>query len=220
MVAAIVTSMFAIYLVDRFEDRRISDAAEVLVFELHGPARAHMTVAETVADENQEMSHTGILFAVFGESSGRARAERARVVARCQRRRDRTLPAADRQRLQLAEPRGEVVVYGDVMLLGTLISNALEFGSLVRVAVLEADNEAVLLISDDGPGVPVGDRQRVFEPFVRVRSAAARRVPGHGLGLALIAHVARWHGGSAKFIDGSPGAHLEVRLPRRSASSR
>lgn len=132
------------------------------------------------------------------------------------------LPAADRHRLHLAEPRGDVVVYGDVMLLGTLISNAIsnafKFGSAVRVAAFESGDDAVLLISDDGPGVPIEDRQRVFEPFIRVRSVAARRIPGHGLGLALIAHVARWHGGSARFIDGAPGAHLEVRLPRRSAS--
>lgn len=128
------------------------------------------------------------------------------------------LPALDRQRVQLGAPRGEVIVRGDTTLLGTLfsnaLSNALKFGRTVSVATFEDGDDAVLLIGDDGPGVPSDQREYVFEPFARVTSAALAHVPGHGLGLALISHVARRHGGSAKFIDGPAGAHLEIRLPR------
>jgi signal transduction histidine kinase len=73
----------------------------------------------------------------------------------------------------------------------------------------------VLQVDDDGPGVSPDQRTRVFEPFVRAPIAVERQISGHGLGLALIAHVARRHGGIARFIDGDPGAHLEIRLPRR-----
>ncbi len=128
------------------------------------------------------------------------------------------LPEAERQRVTLRAPRGDVVVRGDAALLGTLFSNALanalKFGDLVQVAVFEASGEVVLLVDDDGVGVCADQRTRVFEPFTRAPLAIERRFPGHGLGLALIAHVARRHGGSARFVDGPPGAHLEVRLPR------
>jgi two-component system OmpR family sensor kinase len=128
------------------------------------------------------------------------------------------LPAPDRQRVKLGAPRGDAIVRGDTTLLGILfsnaLSNALKFGRTVSVAAFEDGEDAVLLIGDDGPGVPPDRREHVFEAFVRVVAASQPHVPGHGLGLALISHVARRHGGSAKFIDGPSGAHLEVRLPR------
>ncbi len=128
------------------------------------------------------------------------------------------LPEPEQKRVTLGSPRGDVVVCGDAALLGTLISNALanslKFGSLVRVAVFETNGEVVLQVDDDGVGVSADQRTRVFEPFIRAPVAIEQHIPGHGLGLALIAHVARRHGGSARFLDGPPGAHLEVRLPR------
>ena len=129
------------------------------------------------------------------------------------------LPDAERQRVRLHAPRGGVVVRGDEALLGMLFSNALsnglKFGKRVEVSTYEANDEVILLVDDDGPGVAPDQRTVVFEPFVRAPLAVERQISGHGLGLALIAHVARRHGGSAHFIDGSPGAHLEIRLPRR-----
>ncbi len=129
------------------------------------------------------------------------------------------LPEQDRRRVRLNAPRGNVVVRGDEALLGMMfsnaLSNALKFGKGVDVSTFEADEEVVLLVDDDGPGVLPAERMSVFEPFVRSPMAVERKISGHGLGLALIAHVARRHGGSARFIDGTPGAHLEIRLPRR-----
>jgi two-component system OmpR family sensor kinase len=129
------------------------------------------------------------------------------------------LPDVDRRRVRLHSPRGNVVVRGDEALLGMLfsnaLSNALKFGRLVEVSAFEAEDDVVLQVDDDGPGVSPDQRTRVFEPFVRAPIAMERQISGHGLGLALIAHVARRHGGSARFIDGDPGAHLEIRLPRR-----
>ena len=131
------------------------------------------------------------------------------------------LPDADRARVQLAEVRGDVVVRGDTTLLGLLLcnglSNALKFGSRVRVSTFEELEDAVLLLEDDGPGIPMEQRALAFEPFVRLAAQARPPIPGHGLGLALIAHVARRHGGQARFISGTPGAHLEIRLPRQKA---
>ena len=129
------------------------------------------------------------------------------------------LPDTDRKRVRLNAPRGNVVVRGDEALLGMLfsnaLSNALKFGQRVEVSTFEAEEDVVLVVDDDGPGVSPDQRTAVFEPFVRAPIAVERQIVGHGLGLALIAHVARRHGGSARFIDGEPGAHLEIRLPRR-----
>jgi len=129
------------------------------------------------------------------------------------------LPDTDRSRVRLHAPRGNVVVRGDEALLGMLfsnaLSNALKFGRKVEVSAFEGEEDVVLQVDDDGPGVSPDQRTRVFEPFVRAPIAVERQISGHGLGLALIAHVARRHGGSARFIDGEPGAHLEIRLPRR-----
>ena len=129
------------------------------------------------------------------------------------------LPEVDRQRVRLHAPRGSVVVRGDEALLGMLFSNALsnglKFGKRVEVSTYEASDDVILLVDDDGPGVSPDQRTVVFEPFVRAPLAVERQISGHGLGLALIAHVARRHGGSARFIDGGSGAHLEIRLPRR-----
>ena len=129
------------------------------------------------------------------------------------------LPESERARVQLEEAQGEVVVRGDSALLGLLftngLGNALKFGKQVQVRAFQDASDAVLCVDDDGPGVPVEQRELAFEPFVRLATSCKPAVPGHGLGLALIAHVARRHGGQARFVDGPPGAHLEIRLPRQ-----
>ena len=100
------------------------------------------------------------------------------------------------------------------MLFSNALSNALKFGRKAEVTVFEAEVDVVLQVDDDGPGVAPDQRTRVFEPFVRAPLAVERHISGHGLGLALISHVARRHGGSARFIDADAGARLEIRLPR------
>ncbi|MEO8182263.1 MAG: HAMP domain-containing sensor histidine kinase [Deltaproteobacteria bacterium] len=131
------------------------------------------------------------------------------------------VPQAERTRIQLLEARGDVVVRGDTALLGLLfcnsLSNALKFGCRVSVSTFEDRADAVLRVDDDGPGIPAEQRRLAFEPFVRLATQVRPPIPGHGLGLALIAHVARRHGGQARFVGGAPGAHLEIRLPRQKA---
>jgi signal transduction histidine kinase len=127
----------------------------------------------------------------------------------------RGLPPAEQQRLQAGEC--DALVRGDSVLLTTLfansLNNALKFGSAVSVRLSRQSGEAIVDIDDDGPGVAADARERVFEPFYREPSRASR-VPGHGLGLALVRHVAESHGGSARFVDKpSRGARLQIRLP-------
>ncbi|MGE0791447.1 MAG: sensor histidine kinase [Sandaracinaceae bacterium] len=109
------------------------------------------------------------------------------------------------------------MVVGDATVLTAVVSNAignaLKYSAgPVRVLVREESEHVVLRVDDEGPGIALEHRDRAFEGFFR--APAHRGAEGHGIGLALIAHVVRAHGGSARFVDGSPGAHLEVRLPR------
>jgi signal transduction histidine kinase len=127
------------------------------------------------------------------------------------------LPAEEAARISIEEET-DACVLGDAPALGMLVSNglsnALKFGNRVRLEIRSMDGTAVLAIEDDGPGVPEGDRARMFEPFAR--GGGAKRVPGHGLGLALVAHVAKRHRGRALLTGARhvpKGTRLEVQLP-------
>jgi two-component system, OmpR family, sensor histidine kinase PhoQ len=103
-------------------------------------------------------------------------------------------------------------------LLGNLLDNACKWcrGRVRFSAALDpaADprQRLALIIEDDGPGISATDRERVLERGVR----ADEKVPGHGLGLAMVHDTVDLYGG-ALAIDGSPlgGARLTVRLPGR-----
>jgi signal transduction histidine kinase len=69
----------------------------------------------------------------------------------------------------------------------------------------------VILIRDQGPGVPAGELERIFEPFYRVAEARDRDTGGEGIGLAITAQVMKAHGGWARAANG-PNGGLEVRL--------
>ena len=67
-------------------------------------------------------------------------------------------------------------------------------------------------VADDGPGVPAAERERLFDRFYRLERS--RSTPGSGLGLALVAAVARLHGASVSLADAGPGPGRAGRLPR------
>jgi signal transduction histidine kinase len=70
---------------------------------------------------------------------------------------------------------------------------------------------AEIIVTDRGPGVPSSDRDRVLDRFVRLE--ASRSEPGSGLGLSLVAAVARLHGGSLRLEDNRPGLKVVLSLP-------
>jgi two-component system OmpR family sensor kinase len=95
--------------------------------------------------------------------------------------------------------------------LGNLVENALMHGSsAVRV---RAGPGPTLTVEDDGPGLPPGDRERLFEPFRRGASAPPG---GAGLGLAIVARVQRAHGGAVEAGD-APEGGARFRLSYRPA---
>jgi signal transduction histidine kinase len=100
--------------------------------------------------------------------------------------------------------------------LANVVDNAIKHGRLggrVRVTVGEADRGAFMAVSDDGPGIPVAERERVFKRFFRLERG--RRTQGNGLGLSLVAAVARLHGAQITLTDTTPGLELRLWFPRR-----
>ena len=102
--------------------------------------------------------------------------------------------------------------------LANLIDNAIKYGegraeTSPRVVVSTArDGDAVVFsVADNGPGIPEGDRERVLQRFVRLEES--RSQPGSGLGLSLVAAVARLHHGTLELGDGKPGLVVTIRLP-------
>ncbi|MEQ0560190.1 ATP-binding protein [Amycolatopsis sp. NEAU-NG30] len=96
-------------------------------------------------------------------------------------------------------------------LVRNLVDNAQRHAvSRVVVTVSVVDGYALLVVDDDGPGIPEGERERVFDRFVRLDDARARDDGGSGLGLAIVADIVRVHGGTV-LVDG--GSRFVVRLP-------
>lgn len=118
-----------------------------------------------------------------------------------------------------------VVVNGDEdalrRLIENLVANAQRHAGTVQVSTSTRGATAVLDVDDDGPGIPMADRERVFERWVRLDDARTRAEGGVGLGLALVREIARMHGGHVSVLD-SPlgGARLHLELPRGRAPGR
>ncbi len=94
-----------------------------------------------------------------------------------------------------------------------LLDNATRHASArVTVALAADDHHATLVVADDGPGIPVADRERVFERFGRLDTARTRD-GGTGLGLAIVKEIVEAHGGTVEVADAAIGARLVVRLP-------
>ncbi len=123
------------------------------------------------------------------------------------------------------QPGDEVPVFGDPtrlhQLLGNLLSNAIKFsprGGRVHVIVDNVDSYARVQVLDEGPGIPEGERDQLFERFYRLASSTEMGVPGTGLGLAIAKSVAEAHEGFVDIVD-TPGwsTTFRVFLPLRTS---
>ncbi|WP_239513637.1 cell wall metabolism sensor histidine kinase WalK [Streptosporangium sp. 'caverna'] len=113
---------------------------------------------------------------------------------------------------------GAIVVTGDALDLGrvlvNLVDNALRHTTAPVVVELRTEGaDAILTVTDDGPGIPEPDRERVFDRFTRLDSARSRDEGGAGLGLAIVRETVHAHGGAVHLEDASPGLRAVVRLP-------
>ncbi len=118
-----------------------------------------------------------------------------------------------------ADAPAPCLVAGDPDALSRLVVNLLDnavrhAASQVCVSVRGDDGWAVLVVSDDGPGIPAEDAERAFGRFSRLDNARSRTgEEGAGLGLAIVRSTAEAHGGSVTLGDAGPGLRAVVRLP-------
>jgi signal transduction histidine kinase len=99
--------------------------------------------------------------------------------------------------------------------LQNLIDNALAYGRRADITLREESGALNIAITDDGPGIPEGDIERVFEPFYRVEGSRNRNTGGSGLGLSIARNIAQAHGGSVRLRNLSHGGlEATLRIPR------
>ena len=137
--------------------------------------------------------------------------------------------AADRGVRLVAEDvaGGQTTVNGDrdrlVQLMLILFDNAFDHsppGGTVTVGVRRVDRTVEVAVADEGPGIPVAERERVFEPFERLPGVRRDSSSGTGLGLAIARRIATAHGATIR-IDDSPagGARFIVAFPALAGAS-
>jgi signal transduction histidine kinase/CheY-like chemotaxis protein len=130
------------------------------------------------------------------------------------------LPSADLKGLKLVIDAPKLQGVGDAARLRLafwhLLSNAVKFspqGGAVRAALAAERGQAVLTVSDDGPGVEPALRGQLFDRTRAYAPDRKARPRGLGLGLAVVRAVAELHGGSVSCPEGGRGGRFELRLP-------
>jgi two-component system, NtrC family, sensor histidine kinase GlrK len=118
-------------------------------------------------------------------------------------------PLADRGKLRL--------------ILDNLLSNAIKFtprGGTISIHARGEREQLVLDVMDSGPGIPVEERNRIFEAFYQGKTPQGGHVKGTGIGLSVVTEFVNAHGGSIEILEApAGGAHFRVRLPMRHSAS-
>lgn len=127
-------------------------------------------------------------------------------------------PIAAEQGMWIEQHSVAVVVAGDpdqlFQMVINLLDNAIKYGpvrSRIGVSASHQDDSAVIEIEDRGEGIPVAERQRVFDRFQRLQ--AERSTPGTGLGLSLVRAIVQRHRGQIVLLDADPGLRVRITLP-------
>jgi len=128
-------------------------------------------------------------------------------------------PVAEEKNVALECPAsGAASIFGNRNLvtqaLANLVDNAIKYtpqGGHVQITLTHTPDGASLCVADTGPGIGESDRARVLDRFVRLE--ASRNSPGTGLGLSLVAAVARLHGATFSLRDNNPGLRAALLFP-------
>lgn len=121
--------------------------------------------------------------------------------------------------LFIASSAQELQVQGDpeylAMLIHNLLQNALRYGrGRVQLSLQRLGDQVQLQVDDNGPGIPGAERAKVLKPFYR-SAGSHHQGRGHGLGLAIVARIAQWHGAELRLGESDELAGLSVSLMLR-----
>ena len=100
-------------------------------------------------------------------------------------------------------------------ILSNLIGNAEKYasdGGYIEISTEARDSHTVIAVKDRGPGIPVGERRRIFQPFYRISNKLSDGVSGAGIGLAISQKLAEALGGRITVADAKPGALFTVTI--------
>jgi signal transduction histidine kinase len=196
---------------------RMKGRLEMLLREKPDTEAQRLAIERTIDDADQLLATFTALLSIADAESGTARATMmpldlgtlaADIV-------DLYGPAAEERVIAMLYDEGHGTVLGSRQLLfqalANLVDNAIKNtpdGGTISLAVQTGAGKVRLVVADTGPGIPETDRDRVLEPFVRLDSS--RSTPGSGLGLALVAAIARLHGARVELDDNRPGLSVAL----------
>jgi len=135
------------------------------------------------------------------------------VISEVRRLRTRGKVTIDARNVRAAQTTGDAASLGRAV--RNLLDNAERHATeMVTVSLVENDSEIRIVVSDDGPGVAAGDRERIFQRFARADESRSRHDGGRGLGLAIARDIVAAHGGTLALENSAGGAAFAISLPR------
>ena len=98
--------------------------------------------------------------------------------------------------------------------ISNLVDNSLSYGEKIEISTKKIVKDLIILVDDDGPGVPKEEYESVIKPFYRIDKSRGQNKSGVGLGLSIANDIVRSHGGSI-FLEKSPlgGLRVKISLP-------
>jgi signal transduction histidine kinase len=118
--------------------------------------------------------------------------------------------------------RSDVIIMADPsdmeIVFNNLVSNAVKYnkrGGKVDITIDSTESEAIVIVSDSGIGIDLGENENIFAEFVRIKNEKTRNITGSGLGLSIVKKVVELYNGTVK-VDSTPdiGTTFTIRLPK------
>src|SRR3984957_7553166 len=199
---------------------RMKGRLEMLLRETPDSEAQRQAIERTIGDADQLLATFTALLSIAAPESGSARApmipldlgELASDIV------ELYGPAAEERAITMHYGAGQGTVVGSRQLLfqavANLVDNAIKNtpgGGGITLSVERSPTDIRLRVADTGPGIPESERDHVLEPFVRLDSS--RSTPGSGLGLALVAAIARLHSARIELCDNKPGLSVALIFP-------